>query len=94
LQDQQKTLYSNIQQFWLNATTNQMKYKASMSSVESAQMSYDLLSEQFRLGLKNIVELLAGKDNLLQAQQNQLQSKYQTIYNKQMLTFYQTGEIK
>ena len=71
-----------------------MKYKASMSSVESAQMSYDLLSEQFRLGLKNIVELLAGKDNLLQAQQNQLQSKYQTIYNKQMLTFYQTGEIK
>jgi outer membrane protein len=94
LQDQQKTLYSNIQQFWLNATTNQMKYKASMSSVESAQMSYDLLSEQFRLGLKNIVELLTGKDNLLQAQQNQLQSKYQTIYNKQMLTFYQTGEIK
>ena len=94
LQDQQKTLYSDIQQYWLNATTNQMKYKASMSSVESAQMSYDLLSEQFRLGLKNIVELLAGKDNLLQAQQNQLQSKYQTIYNKQMLEFYQTGEIK
>jgi outer membrane protein len=57
-------------------------------------MSYDLLSEQFRLGLKNIVELLAGKDNLLQAQQNQLQSKYQTIYNKQMLDFYKTGEIK
>jgi outer membrane protein len=94
LQDQQKTLYSDIQQYWLNATTNQMKYRASMSSVESAQMSYDLLSEQFRLGLKNIVELLAGKDNLLQAQQNQLQSKYQTIYNKQMLEFYQTGEIK
>ena len=94
LQDQQKTLYSDIQQYWLNATTNQMKYKASMSSVESAQMSYDLLSEQFRLGLKNIVELLAGKDNLLQAQQNQLQSKYQTIYNKQMLDFYKTGEIK
>ena len=67
LQDQQKTLYSDIQQYWLNAVTNQEKYKAAKSSVESAQQSYDLLSEQFRLGLKNIVELLSGKDNLLNA---------------------------
>ena len=94
LQDQQKTLYSDIQQYWLNALTNQQKYKAAASSVESAQQSYDLLSEQFRLGLKNIVELMTGKDNLLSAQQNQLQSKYQTLYNQQMLHFYQGGEIK
>ena len=94
LADQQKTLYADIQQYWLNALTNQEKYKAASSSVESAQQSYELLSEQFRLGLKNIVELMKGKDNLLTAQQNQLQSKYQTVYNKQMLDFYQTGEIK
>jgi outer membrane protein len=94
LQDLQKTLYTDIQQYWLNAVTNQEKYKAATSSVESAQQSYDLLSEQFRLGLKNIVELLTGKNNLLSAQQNQLQSKYQTIYNQQMLDFYQTGEIR
>jgi outer membrane protein len=93
LMDQQKTLYSNIQQYWLNALTNQQKYKAATSSVESAQQSYDLLSEQFRLGLKNIVELMTGKDNLLSAQQNALQSKYLTLYNQQMLRFYQGGEI-
>ena len=78
----------------MNALTNQQKYKAASSSVESAKQSYDLLSEQFRLGLKNIVELMTGKDNLLSAQQNQLQSKYLTLYNQQMLHFYQTGEIK
>jgi outer membrane protein len=94
LQDQQKTLYSDIQQYWLNAWTNQQKYQAAKSSVESAQQSYDLLSEQFRLGLKNIVELMTGKDNLLSAQQNQLQSKYLALYNQQMLEFYQSGEIK
>ncbi|MBP5800003.1 MAG: TolC family protein [Prevotella sp.] len=94
LQDQQKTLYSDIQQFWVNATTNQQKYKAASVSVESAQQSYELLSEQFRLGLRNIVELMQGKDNLLSAQQNQLQSKYQTLYNKQMLHLYAEGEIK
>jgi outer membrane protein len=94
LLDQQKTLYSDIQQFWLNAWTNQEKYQAAKSSVESARQSYELLSEQFRLGLKNIVELMSGKDKLLSAQQNQLQSKYLTIYNQQMLKFYQNGELK
>ena len=94
LLDQQKTLYSDIQDYWLNAQTNQQKYRAASATVESEQQSYDLLSEQFRLGLKNIVELMTGKDNLLSAQQNQLQSKYQTIYNRQMLHFYETGEMK
>ena len=94
LLDQQKTLYSDIQGYWLNAQTNQQKYKAASATVESEQQSYNLLSEQFRLGLKNIVELMTGKDNLLSAQQNQLQSKYQTIYNQQMLHFYETGEMR
>ena len=93
LLDQQKTLYSTIQEYWLNAQTNQQKYKAACATVESEHQSYDLLQEQFRLGLKNIVELMTGKDNLLSAQQNQLQSKYQTIYNQQMLKFYETGEM-
>ena len=93
LLDQQKTLYSTIQEYWLNALTNQQKYKAASANVESEQQSYDLLQEQFRLGLKNIVELMTGKDNLLSAQQNQLQSKYQTIYNQHMLKFYETGEM-
>ena len=94
LEEQQKNLYADIQQIWLNALNNQQKYKAAQVSVESALQSYDLLSEQFRLGLKNIVELMTGKDNLLTAQQNLLQAKYQTIYNKQMLDFYQGNDIK
>ena len=93
LQDLQKDLYSDIQEYWLNAWTNQEKYKAASSSVESAQLSYDLLSEQFRLGLKNIVELMSGKDKLLEAQQNLLQSKYMTLYYQQMLKFYENGEM-
>ena len=93
LQDMQKDLYSDIQSYWLNAWTNQEKYKAASSSVESAQQSYDLLSEQFRLGLKNIVELMSGKDKRLEAQQNLLQSKYMTLYYQQMLKFYENGEM-
>lgn len=88
LQDKQKTLYSTIEGYWQDAYTNQEKFKAATASVESAEASYELLSEQFRLGLKNIVELNTGKTNLLTAQQNKLQSKYMTILDQQLLKFY------
>lgn len=94
LKDKQTALYSTIENYWLQAVTNQNKFKAAKVSTESQQTSYDLLSEQFRLGLKNIVELMTGKDNLLQAQQNELQSKYLTILNINMLKFYESGEVK
>ena len=64
-QDQQKKLYSTIEGFWLDAQTNQEKFRAASATVESEQQSYDLLQEQFNLGLKNIVELLNGKVSLL-----------------------------
>lgn len=94
LQDKQTTLYSTIENYRLQAVTNQNKFKAARVSTESAQASYELLSEQFKQGLKNTVELMTGKTNLLQAQQNELQSKYLAILNLNMLEFYQTGNIK
>lgn len=94
LQDKQTTLYSTVENYWLQAVNNQNKFKAARVSTESAHASYELLSEQFNLGLKNIVELMTGKTNLLQAQQNELQSKYLAILNLNMLDFYRTGEIK
>ena len=92
-QDVRKELYTTIEGFWLDAQSNQQKFRAAQVSVESEQQSYDLLSEQFQLGLKNIVELMNGKTNLLQAQQNKLQSKYTTILNIQLLKFYQGESI-
>lgn len=68
-------------------------FKAAKENTKSAQESYDLLSEQFRLGLKNTIELMTGMNNLLSAQQNELQSKYLTILNIDMLNFYKEGVI-
>ena len=93
LLDKQTTLYSTIENYWTQANTNQSMYKAAKESTKSAQVSYDLLSEQFRLGLKNTVELMTGMSNLLNAQQNELQSKYLTILNISMLNFYKDGRF-
>ncbi|EKY02840.1 outer membrane efflux protein [Hoylesella saccharolytica F0055] len=94
LQDKQAALYSDIEKHWLQATTNQSKFKAAKASVQSAKESFDLLNEQFRLGLKNTIELMTGKDKLVMAQQNELQSKYLAILSINLLNFYKTGEMK
>lgn len=94
LKDKQTALYSAIENYWLQANNNQSMFKSARISTESAKESYNLLSEQFRLGLKNIVELMNGKDQLLKAEQNELQSKYLAILNINMLKFYEKGSIK
>lgn len=94
LLNEEDNLYSTIEGLWLDAVNNQQKFRSASASVESEQQSYNLLSEQFNLGLKNIVELMSGKDKLLTAQQNKLQSKYMTILSQLLLEFYQNGTIK
>ena len=94
LQEQQKQLYSTIENYWLNTTTSRQQYIYAKANVNSMQESYDLVSEQFNLGLKNIVELTTGKNNLLQAQQQLLQTKYTALLNSAMLNFYAGENIK
>ncbi len=94
LQEQQKQLYSTIENYWLNATTSQQQFIAARNNVKSMQESYDLVSEQFNLGLKNIVELTTGKNNLLQAEQQLLQTKYTALLNAAMLNFYAGERIR
>lgn len=94
LKNQQTTLYSTIENYWLQANTSQTQFKAAKLNTESAQKSYELLNEQFNLGLKNIIELRTGKDKYIMAKQNELQAKYMTILNHDMLEFYQNGIIK
>lgn len=94
LRDKQTQLYSTIENYWLQAYNNQAQYKSAKVSTESAQESYDLLSEQFSQNLKNVIELMTGKDTLLKAKQNELQAKYLAILNIEMLNFYQNGTLK
>ncbi len=94
LKDKQTTLYSTIENYWLQAVNNQAQFKSAQVSTQSAQASYELLSEQFQQNLKNIIELMNGKDALVKAQQAELQAKYLAILNIDMLKFYQDGTLK
>ena len=91
LQDRKNALSSTIEQYWLNANSGQQNYIAAKSRVKSQEASYELLNEQFQNGLKNTVDVLQGRDNVISAEQDMLQSKYMALLNIQLLKFY-TGE--
>jgi len=91
LVDKKNSLSSTIEEYWLNANNNQQRYLAAKSTLESQEESYKLLNEQFKEGMKNTVDLLQGRDQLLNAEQNLLQSKYNTLLYIQLLKFY-SGE--
>lgn len=93
LMDEQKTLYKTIESLWLSANSAQQQYVAATQKLKSTQASYALVSEQFNLGMKNTVELLTEKNNLLSAQQETLQAKYTAILNAGLLRFYQGEAI-
>lgn len=94
LEDTRKQLYERIETYWLNATNGQAKFRAATANVQALQTSYDLTQEQFRLGLKNIVELLTSRASLLNARQELLQDKYTTVLNRTLLDFYAGKEIQ
>jgi len=91
--DTQKTLWKTIENYWLQARSNQQRYLAAQENVGYCRQSYELTSEQFRLGLKNIVELTQDKTKLSSAIQQMLQAKYETLLYMALLKYYNGESI-
>lgn len=88
LEDRKNSLSNTIEQFWLNAVSGQNRFVSAQAKCKSQQASYELVNEQFNNGLKNVVDVLQSRDNILAAEQDKLQSKYTFLLNVQLLKFY------
>lgn len=94
LTNAQKELYRTIETMWLDASSAQQQFVAADAKLKSSQSSYELVNEQFKLGMKNTVELLTEKNNLMSAQQERVQAKYMAILNRVLLEFYAGNQIE
>jgi len=88
LLEQQKQLYKTIESLWLDAESAQLQYVAAKAKCQSADESYRLIQEQFRVGAKHATDLASAQQTYLQAEQELLQSKYMAIYSRNMLAYY------
>lgn len=89
-----KQLLQTVEGIYLDATSSQNQYLAAIEQMRYSEESYQLIEEQFNLGMKNTLELLTSKNDWLNAQQEMLQAKYMAVMSVQLLNIYQNKQIK
>jgi outer membrane protein len=94
LDNVKKTLYKEIQQAWYNALAAESKYTSSTAAEESSTVAFQLMTEKFENGKANAVEYNESKQNLMKAQSDELQAKYEYLFRTKILDFYKGQAIE
>lgn len=82
-----------VENWYIDTRSAQSRYKAAEQQLESAMTSNELTNEQFAVGLVNPVELMDAHNNLTEARQALLQSKYMAILGLKMIEYYRTSTV-
>lgn len=88
LEGTKKQLYKSIQQAYTDAVAALKKYNASNKAVISSEESFRYTEQKFNVGLVTPVDYNAGKTQLLNAQSDLAQAKYEFIFKTKVLDFY------
>jgi outer membrane protein len=93
LESQKKTLYKNIQQAYADAVAALKKYSASMKAVTSMEESFRYTEQKFNQGMVTPVDYNAAKTQLLNAQSDMAQAKYEYVFKTKVLDFYKGSPL-
>jgi len=88
LEGTKKQLYKNIQQAYTDAVAALKKYNASIKAVTSMEESFRYTEQKFNVGMVTPVDYNAAKTQLLNAQSEKVQAKYEFIFKTKVLDFY------
>ncbi len=86
--DTKNQLRKEIEQVCVDVVSAQTEYEASREQFDAMEESYTLSEEKFKNGLINSVDFLFEKTNLIVAESQFLQSKYNLIFSYKILDFY------
>ncbi len=88
LESEKKQLYKNIQQSYADAVAALKKYTASIKAVRSTEESFRYTEQKFDVGMVTPVDYNAAKTQLLNAQSDMAQAKYEYVFKIKVLDFY------
>jgi outer membrane protein len=88
LEAQKKQLFKNIQQSYADAVAALKKYNASIKAVTSSEESFRYTEVKFNQGMVTSVDYNTAKTDLLKAQSEMSQAKYEYIFKTKVLDFY------
>ena len=93
LENVKKALYKEIQQAYYAAVTAQARYAGSQESAASARQHYELTEEKYKVGKAGVTDYNDARNNWLRAESEQIQARYQCLYQTKLLDFYRGQEL-
>lgn len=88
LDNTKKELYKSIQQAFTDATGALKKYNVSQKAVASMEEAFRYAEQKLEVGLVTAVEYSQSKTQLLNAQSEMAQAKYEFVFKTKVLDFY------
>lgn len=93
LDNVKKSLYKEIQQVYYNTVAAEAKYESSLKAEKSSADAFELTQAKYENGKANITEFNEAKNNLMKAQSDLAQARYELIYQHALVEFYQKGSM-
>jgi outer membrane protein len=88
------TLKQNVYQAYSAASAAMESFQANQKALSTAQVSYDLASKRYNIGLLNTIDYLTNQNNLFKAKLNLLTSQYDYVFKMKVLEFYKGQGVK
>jgi len=88
LENTRKQLYKSIQQAYTDANGALKKFFASQKAVASMEEAYRYAEQKLEVGMVTAVEYSQSKTQLLNAQSEMAQAKYEFVFKTKVLDFY------
>jgi outer membrane protein len=94
LDNVKKTLYKEIQQVYYNTIAAEAKYKSSLQAEVTSKDAFNLTQSKYENGKATITEFNESKNNMMKAESDLVQARYQLIYQKALIDFYRGKELR
>ncbi len=85
---EKQNIRENVQEAYFNVHSSYQAYEAAKESVRSNELSADFAQRSFDGGILNIYDLNTARNNLVIAQSQMVQAKYNFIFRLKVLDFY------
>ena len=90
----ENTLRQNIESAFNDALAASKTYNASLKQVNAREEAFRMTQQRFDIGAANYVEYRIAENDLFQAKSDLARAKYNFIFRKKLLDFYQGKSIE
>jgi outer membrane protein len=83
------TLRQNVETSYNNAIAASKSFNSSLRQVAAREEAFRMVKQRFEIGAANYVEYQVAENDLFQARSDNTRAKYEFIFRKKVLDFYQ-----